>query len=285
MVKTMLHELCKHRGYDIYKDVEAMPGGWMVATVCTQVHMNSGLSPRLHEQCSSMGNRNSQCMPCASAFALSPSGVQESPEEMVMLGYIKLNLETLHFDKRPPAGLPSAATAVAAPTAAAASAAPLAAAAARPRGIPSTASIPSSAPTQPPALAAPAPAPQVLAPLSTNAMQPPAAPAAAAAPKPPVVTIPPAPTQPPAAPAAAPAPAVATSTPFNLEPSSREFVRPVSDEQEARNILATIFKRIGDKAQSNQVRGSFLSGFCILQGAGSQHTKAPFGDLHGLDLD
>lgn len=26
MVKTMLHELCKHRGYDIYKDIENMPG-------------------------------------------------------------------------------------------------------------------------------------------------------------------------------------------------------------------------------------------------------------------
>lgn len=270
MVKTMLHELCKHRGYDIYKDVEAMPGGLGVAAVRMCAHVcatNTGAYP------DSMSNM-CQYQPAMHALYIcpcsSPLGVHESPEEMVMLGYIKLNLETLHFDKRPPAGLPAAATAAAATAAAAASAAPAAASAAtvRPRGIPSTAT---SAPAQPPAAAAPAPAPQVLAPLSTNAMQPAAAPVASAAPKPPAVTIPPAPTQAPAAPAAAPV--AATSTPFNLEPSSREFVRPVSDEQEARNILATIFKRIGDKAQSNQVRGSSAAGFYAVGPRAQAHTN------------
>eukprot|EP00198_Chlamydomonas_reinhardtii_P006227 XP_001695563.1 microtubule associated protein [Chlamydomonas reinhardtii] len=136
MVKTMLHELCKHRGYDIYKDIENMP------------------------------------------------------------------------------------------------------AAPRPRGIPSAFSGSANTPT--------AAQSQVLAPLSTNAMAPPQQPGAAASPK---VSLPVV-----AAPAAAAAPALATSTsaPLNLDPSSAEFTRPVTDEQEARNILAAIFKRIGDKSQSNQ---------------------------------
>lgn len=42
---------------------------------------------------------------------------------------------------------------------------------------------------------------------------------------------------------------------INLLPSSDEFTRCVADEQEGRNVLAAIFKRIGDKAQSNKVAG------------------------------
>ncbi|EFJ44246.1 microtubule organizing protein mora [Volvox carteri f. nagariensis] len=156
MVKTMLHELCKHRGYDIYKDVEAMPG------------------------------------------------VQETMEEMVMLPYIRLNLETL---QRAGQNLPGSAAA-----------ATLMAAAAAPR--------PAMAPNADVA--------------STSGS------AAAGAPRSRGI------------PYATPASTAAASatggnvSPLSLEPSSHEFKRPVLDDQEARNVLATIFKRIGDKAQSQQ---------------------------------
>ncbi|KAG2440105.1 hypothetical protein HXX76_004219 [Chlamydomonas incerta] len=205
MVKTMLHELCKHRGYDIYKDMENMPG------------------------------------------------VHELPEEMVMMPYIRLNLDTLHIDKRPATAAPGGAGAAALAAAAAAprpatapsaevpstsGAAPTAAPVARSRGIPSAFS--GAANTPPPAQS------QVLAPLSTNAMAPPQQPGAAASPKVSAPVL--------AATSAAAAPPLATSSsaPLNLDPSSAEFTRPVTDEQEARNILAAIFKRIGDKSQSNQ---------------------------------
>ncbi|KAG2491479.1 hypothetical protein HYH03_010264 [Edaphochlamys debaryana] len=219
MVKTMLHELCKHRGYDIYEDVRQMPG------------------------------------------------VTMRQDDMVMLPYIRLNLETLQFP-RPATGAPilsapphaAAAAAGAALVAAAAAPRPAAALAMevpstsapapvvpRLRGIPAAGTIPTAssiagAPkTSLPIAAASTPSqPQVLAPLSTNSMP---APAPAASPKL-------------AAPAAAAAPVAASvltaHASINLDPSSREFTRPAADEQEARNILATIFKRIGDKAQSQQ---------------------------------
>ncbi|GIL58886.1 hypothetical protein Vafri_13702 [Volvox africanus] len=233
MVKTMLHELCKHRGYEIYKDVEAMPD------------------------------------------------VTESMEEMVMLPYIRLNLETL---QRAGANLPGAAAAAslmaaaAAPRPAVAPNADVASTSASLSAtVPRTRSIPPAIPaaitgsklvgasaTVEPVSKQPQ-QPQVLAPLSTNAMPPsnasavaqklsssasvPVAPPAAA----------PVPGLPVVAPVAAPAPSSSAATapgshvsPLSLEPSSREFKRPAMDEGEARSILATIFKRIGDKAQSQQ---------------------------------
>ncbi|PNH12606.1 Protein MOR1 [Tetrabaena socialis] len=234
MVKTMLHELCKHRGYDIYRDVEAMPD------------------------------------------------VTEHEDEMVMLPYIRLNLDTLHIDKRPQQQHPSSASGFAAPAATTGTAVGVVGAsalasqprpvselpsapapAARARGIPTAAGADFKPPPLTlPTAAAPAPAaavqqphhPQVLAPLSTNAMSPPPNGTSSAgggkatiAPAPVAVTAAPPPNGA-APPAAAPAP----QTPLNLEPSSREFTLPAADEQVARNILATIFKRIGDKAQSNQ---------------------------------
>ncbi|KXZ46795.1 TOG1 protein [Gonium pectorale] len=71
MIKTVLHELCKHRGHEIYRDVQAMPG------------------------------------------------VTEAEEDMVMLPYIKLNLDTQHTGMRPlqPAGFSGAAAMPRAPIA------------------------------------------------------------------------------------------------------------------------------------------------------------------------
>lgn len=200
---------------------------------------------------------------------MSHAGVNEMPDEMVMMPYIRLNLDTLHTDKRPATAAPGGGAGAAALAASAAAPRPATApsaevpstsgaaptAAPRPRGIPSAFSGSANTPT--------AAQSQVLAPLSTNAMAPPQQPGAAASPK---VSLPVV-----AAPAAAAAPALATSTsaPLNLDPSSAEFTRPVTDEQEARNILAAIFKRIGDKSQSNQVWHAarvLLSGWGLVDG-------------------
>ncbi|GLC42611.1 hypothetical protein PLESTB_001118900 [Pleodorina starrii] len=232
MVKTMLHELCKHRGYDIYKDVEAMPG------------------------------------------------VTESMEEMVMMPYIRLNLDTLHRAGAPLPGAGAAATLMASAAAPRPVAAPNADVASTSgtvgAALPRARAMPAAAPVviaagAPAALSKPVAAPvaaepvlrqqqpqqqaHVLAPLSTNAMPPLTASTVAQKLSNMALSASSAvPAQPAASQAAEQSTATAPGkkTAINLEPSSDEFTRPCSDDQEARNILAAIFKRIGDKAQSDQ---------------------------------
>lgn len=212
-------------------------------------------------------------------------------DEMVMLPYIRLNLDTLQRSGVSLTGAAAALTLMAAAAAPRPAAVPNSdvastsgtAAALSSRSRAMAASTPAAtAASAPGVLAKSAGAPamaellprqqqQVLGPLSTNAMPPLTASAVvqklsssgttSVATAVQAATVPfvaqsgvPAAVGHVSAPAPIPASAIGgTQSPLSLEPSSQEFRRPATDDQEARNILATIFKRIGDKAQSNQV--------------------------------